>query len=646
MDRRSRLSSASSEDESVHPLDKKKRAYNSVFGLRHWEHNLGDIPQSPSIQKGETTTDWEGFTFFANIVWVVVYGWWMACLFFILSGLMALTVVGVPYANFCWVFGKYLLWPYEKYIIERCDGSRQFTEPCNNEIVKKMVYCLWVILLACVVLIPFAVSMALNWFFVISIPMSKMIYQLIKICFTKNPSDIQIATDYNVASAHDVLVCTYKCVNYFYFRYKVAGMNIVFFNLLPFVIMRVCMVIVVNVNGYRVFPIMGEFFLDLICIIPITFYIGNAISSIASQTNYMLGALLNVTFGSLVDSILFAFAIRKGGFGDLVKYSITGGFMLNLLLIPGLSMIAGGIKYPNQKFNPVAAGVGSILLWIAIVGVLSPTIFYEAFGRYNEECDKCVLTPTINKTTTHLVCTGCQTSEIDFATDPLFEHGVRKLMYFIAAILPLAYFTGLLFTFKTHAHIFTQDEEEEEEGDGSPAWSIKFNICVLAVATTIAGLLADDIVNLIELIEDELGLGQAFLGISLIAIIPAVTELVNAIKFALHNQIALSLEIGSSGAIQAALIQVPLLVVLGATLNPDEQNPFNLIFSLFSVFAVMISVITFNYISQDGKTNYFIGTALLVIYMILVASFFFVENKKPTLTTYFIQEVPLNIKDL
>jgi Ca2+:H+ antiporter len=170
---------------------------------------------------------------------------------------------------------------------------------------------------------------------------------------------------------------------------------------------------------------------------------------------------------------------------------------------------------------------------------------------------------------------------------------------------------------------------------------------VLAVATLMAGLLADDIVNLIEIMEDQLGLSQAFLGITLLAIVPAITELVNAIKFAIHNQISLSLEIGSAGAIQAALIQVPLLVVLGATLNPDEHKPFNLIFSLFSVFSAMISVITFNYIAQDGKTNYFVGTSLLVIYLTLVAAFYFVEsNQKASPKSFYIQEIPVLIKEL
>lgn len=167
----------------------------------------------------------------------------------------------------------------------------------------------------------------------------------------------------------------------------------------------------------------------------------------------------------------------------------------------------------------------------------------------------------------------------------------------------------------------------------------------------IAGLLADDIVNLIETIEDELGLGQAFLGITLLSLVPSITELVNAVKFATHNQIALSLEIGSAGAIQASLIQVPLLVILGATLTPEDTNPFNLIFSLFSVFAVMISVITFNYIAQEGKTNYFIGTSLIVIYLALVASFYFIQNQKRPVAemSYFIQQIPVRevrIKDL
>lgn len=162
-----------------------------------------------------------------------------------------------------------------------------------------------------------------------------------------------------------------------------------------------------------------------------------------------------------------------------------------------------------------------------------------------------------------------------------------------------------------------------------------------------AGLLADDIVNLIEVLEDTLGLSQAFLGITLLAVIPAITEIVNAIKFAMHNQIALSLEIGSAGAIQQALIQVPLLVVFGSTMNPNKDDPFNLIFSMFSVFAVIISVITFNYISQEGKTNYFIGTSLLVIYLILVAAFFFIQNKAaPPEASYFIQKVPIVMKEL
>eukprot|EP01125_Pyxidicula_operculata_P022220 TRINITY_DN896_c0_g1_i3.p1 TRINITY_DN896_c0_g1~~TRINITY_DN896_c0_g1_i3.p1 ORF type:complete len:327 (-),score=74.72 TRINITY_DN896_c0_g1_i3:73-1053(-) len=319
-----------------------------------------------------------------------------------------------------------------------------------------------------------------------------------------------------------------------------------------------------------------------------------------------------------------------------------------MLLLPGVSMIAGGIKYKQQKFNQISTGVSSIMLFIAVVGMFSPTIFYHAFGRYEQNCDSCDFMNYGDDNVTHVICIGCHYSQQSWQSDPLFSK-VRILMYFTAALLPLSYFVGLLFTTKTHSQLFAQIKQEEEESidkdDNSaapPSWSISWSVFVLAIAMIVHALVARDVIDLVDDVLNEWGVNQPFLGITVIAMAPAITELTNAIKFALNNQLSLSFEISSSSAIQTAHIQFPILIILTAIFNEttEYKQPFHLIFPILSVYAVILAVIAFNYIlGSEGNANYFLGASLVSMYFLLIASFFFVPEVEDAPSMY-IQKLP------
>jgi len=482
----------------------------------------------------------------------------------------------------------------------------------------------------------FAVMM--NWFFVVSIPMAKVLWTILDI-LVHRPTNVAILPDYSRAASFSVLLCNFRAFNVLYFEYEFKGVNIVFLNLIPVVLARAIMIVVHIVEPYdQGGNNLALFFIDLLCSIPITFYIGTSIASIAIQTNYTIGAILNASFGSITELLLFSFAIKKGALNDLILYSLTGSLLCDMLLLPGLSMIIGGIKYHEQKFNPQAASVSSLLLFVAIIGAFTPTIWYYVFGMSSSDCKVCFFENDEVFNGTRMVCFDCSYGRLGVDNDPAAA-SVKRLSYMACAILPTTYLIGLFFTFKTHKHIFDEDGEEE----GTAEWSISFSILVMLISITCFGLLAEDVVSLLESVLVELGLTQAFLGITLIALTPAATEIANAIKFALLNNISLSVSIGSASSIQVALIQMPALVILAIAFSADQS--FHLIFPLMSVFSVILSVITFNYISSEGHANYFVGSILVIMYILFIASFFFtplVEGVPEFLRNHTSPFIPIN----
>ena len=499
-------------------------------------------------------------------------------------------------------------------------------------------YWLWCFFTSILVAPFMLLGCALNWIIVLSVPMAKTHWTMLRAMYEK-PLDLSIEKEYGISAASsDVVLCTYNAYSTGYLKYSFMGLNIFLVNLFPIVALVAILSQALPDKFKPRPPVLFPIY--LVCCIPITFYIGMAISCIAAKTNYMIGALLNASFGSMTELILYGSAIRQGGLDELVKYSVTGGLLSDTLLLPGLSMIAGGIKYRDQKFNPVAAGASSLLLFIAVVGIFSPTIWYQVYGGYNQSCHDCHMvwqnytvpnvsapntTMTVN--VSDIVCSMCYNTQAEnLDADPRYHDSARKMIYFCAAILPVAYIVGLVFTFFTHSHIFQQEEHGEEED--LPSWGLPFAVVFMMCNTVMFGLLAEGIVHVVKPTLDAFNIPQSFLGLTLIALVPATTEIVNAIKFALVNQISLSVEIGSASAIQISLIQIPFLVALSAIAYGSRTvGSFVLIFPLLTVFAVILAVITSNYISSEGRTSYFTGTSLVIIYLIFICSFWFIPQE-------------------
>ncbi|ELR13423.1 uncharacterized protein ACA1_244530 [Acanthamoeba castellanii str. Neff] len=219
-------------------------------------------------------------------------------------------------------------------------------------------------------------------------------------------------------------------------------------------------------------------------------------------------------------------ALYKGGLVPLVQAGVVGSLLGDLLLLPGLSMIAGGLKYHEQRFSSRAAGVSSVLLIVSIIGVFGPTMYWQVNGDTTFSCDVCV--PKDNSTIP-LACTQCHTSPVDFYKDPLFQNTAQPLIYAVAAILPVSYLVGLLFTLKTHAHIFSNAAAGEGEGgdDGhdAPRWSKLKAVIILAVSIVLFSLVAEELVKAIEPTLEALNIGQTFAGVTVLALVPSSAEL-------------------------------------------------------------------------------------------------------------------------
>jgi len=324
--------------------------------------------------------------------------------------------------------------------------------------------------------------------------------------------------------------------------------------------------------------------------------------------------------------ILYWTAIAGGKLGDFVQASITGSLLCTMLLIPGASMFAGGIKHKTQYFNQVSAGVSSVLLIVSITGAFLPTVYYTALGSYTINCSSC-FSPSANGTS-GLHCSNCTYVEVDMAKDEQFLHGARPLMYAVSVVLPLAYIIGLVFTLKTHAAYILDENPKAKEGEGhdSAEWGkIACGLILLCCTAMFAGI-SDLLTESVEQLNTS-GLSQGFVGVLFIGIFGNAAELINAVNFGLRNNIALSFKIGNAGTIQTALIQIPGLVFFSAIINHGSPaHSFLLIFPTLNLFAIIVSVIIVNYISINGRTNYFEGPSLLLVYIVLIMAFYFVPD--------------------
>jgi Ca2+:H+ antiporter len=330
-------------------------------------------------------------------------------------------------------------------------------------------------------------------------------------------------------------------------------------------------------------PAVWTFVTACLGVLPLAGLMGTATEQLSERTGPTIGGLLNATFGNAAELIIAIVALRAG-LVDLVKASITGSILGNLLLILGLSLVAAGTKSPTFRFNRTSAGMSAAMLALAVVGLVFPAIFHGLHPETGEAA--------------RLALTELRLSEA------------------VAVILAITYGGSLLFSLWTHKTLFGGDPRATPHG---PTWSIGRAVLVLAVATAGVVLESEILVHAVEGVTAGLGLSEMFLGLIIIPIIGNAAEHATAIIVARKGQTDLALQIALGSSTQVALLVAPLLVLAGLILG----QPMNLVFTPFEVAAVAMSTVVVSIITLDGESHWFEGVQLLAVYGMVAAAAFF-----------------------
>lgn len=552
------------------------------------------------------------------------------------------------------------------------------------------------------------------------------------------------------------LILTYRSFGFHYYKYTVDGTNIFFINLIFVVIFTIADFYLFKERFNWVMPLTNStviFGLCLVSIIPLAYFIGQAVASISAQTSMGLGAVINAFFSTIVEVYLYCIALDQSK-AKLVEGSLIGSILGGVLLLPGGSMCFGAIRRKTQRYNPASAGVSSTMLIYAILVMLSPTILYEIYGEYKVRCQECDITAGED-------CKNCHFYQPSVVIDPLYINYLRPFTLICALSLFLVYCICLLFTLKTHAALIwsnpvttkekksdlspnvlptpvseiqsvtsfslndqsstlnnrkasiqnlnskndsttlqaqqtIQQPVEPSGGHDAPNWSRKKSTTLLLVATLLYAIIAEILVDCVDDVLKSIAINPKFLGLTIFALVPNTTEFVNAFSFAMHGNVALSMEIGSAYALQVCLLQIPIVVVysvwnftkaytttngtsmliskefigewhgfprlsqlIGLTkssannnqvLNPiadsiagtfgsintnilsldndklekiGVEKIFSLIFPHWDFIASLLGVYMFTYIYTEGKSNYFKGSILIFLYIVLISGFYF-----------------------
>jgi Ca2+:H+ antiporter len=329
------------------------------------------------------------------------------------------------------------------------------------------------------------------------------------------------------------------------------------------------------------------FVVSAIALIPLAKLIGDSTEHLATHYGPTAGSLLNVTFGNAAEIIIAVVAI-SAGLLDLVKASITGAIIGNILLILGLSVVVGGFRYKEQSFSRENIGIQSSMLFLAIIGLAVPTILAST-----------ILSPLENQ------------GQVQLLSDAL------------AFILMIVYILGIVFTFITHKHLFTPPEtaEDIQESHGTH-WSKKKSFLLLAASMAGVLVVSEILVASVETTGEELGFGQLFVGAIIVGIVGNAAEHSSAILLARKGKMELSIGIAAGSGTQIALFVVPILVFAGIAMG----QPFTLVFTLLELATIFLAVIILNLIVHDGRSNWFEGVMLTAVYIIIAIAFFFVAD--------------------
>lgn len=324
-------------------------------------------------------------------------------------------------------------------------------------------------------------------------------------------------------------------------------------------------------------------------IIPLAGLMGRATESLAETLGSGIGGLLNATFGNAAELIIALIALVNGpAMYPLVKASITGSIIGNILLVLGLSFLAGGLKYARQEFNRTAASMGATLLALATIGLVVPTLYFYVFTR------------------------GARPGPEELAN-------IEFLSEEIAVILAGIYVLSLVFTLWTHQHLFAGPEEEVQK-QHLPEWSRTTSLAILLSATAAVAWMSEMLVGSVEHAAEALGMNQVFVGVIVVATIGNAAEHSTAVLMAMKNKMDLSVHIAVGSGIQIALFVAPALVF--ASMLMGHAQPLDLHFTTMEMITVILAVGVLALVAQDGETHWMEGVMLLGVYVILALAFY------------------------
>jgi Ca2+:H+ antiporter len=336
------------------------------------------------------------------------------------------------------------------------------------------------------------------------------------------------------------------------------------------------------------------FFSAALGVIPTAALMGRATEEVAARSGPGIGGLLNVTFGNAPELIIALFAL-EAGLQEVVKASIIGSILGNILLVMGAAMLAGGLTGGRkvQHFDRTAANVQSLMLFLAVAAMVLPAIFELVEGQGLPGIDQ----ERVN-----------------------FDSTVEDLSLAVAIVLIGTYVCGLLFSLRTHRELFNPHSDDDQAHDDTWGWSIRTSVIALATAGIAVGVMSEILVGSIEAASESIGLSQFFIGVIVIAIVGNAAEHWVAVLVAIKDKMDLSVNIAIGSSAQVALFVAPVLVITSFFLGP---GPMPLVFNGFEIAAIVLGVLVAYQVTNEGESTWFEGVQLLALYAILGLTFFY-----------------------
>jgi Ca2+:H+ antiporter len=337
------------------------------------------------------------------------------------------------------------------------------------------------------------------------------------------------------------------------------------------------------------------FFSAALGVIPTAALMGRATEEVAAQSGPGIGGLLNVTFGNAPELIIALFALEKG-LHEVVKASIVGSILGNILLVMGAAMFAGGLVGGRkvQRFDRTAASVQSLMLILAVAALVMPAIFELVEGQG---------LPGVNQERVN------------------FDSTVEHLSIAVAIVLIITYAAGLVFSLRTHRELFNpHTDDEEDQDDDIWGWPMRTSVIALALAGVAVGVMSEILVGSIEATSHSIGLSEFFIGVIVVAIVGNAAEHWVAVLVAVKDKMDLSVNIAIGSSAQVAMFVAPVLVLLSFVLGP---GPMPLVFNGFEVAGIFLAVLVAYQVTNEGESTWFEGVQLLALYVILGLTFYF-----------------------